>query len=176
MYKNLGFMGMSKYRVGTDGSVWSLGGRWGHSSGWKLLKQTVRKGDGRTIVSLYDGLSCRQYNVHTLVLLAFVGPCPPGMECRHFPDRNPANNCLENLSWGTRSQNQQDRITHGTSNRGMKYNSGEHHGQVKLSWKAVRRLRKYHSSGRYSASKLGLLFNIGRRYVYRIVNMECWCE
>ncbi len=26
--------------------------------------------------------------VHQLVLLAFVGPCPDGLECCHFPDRN----------------------------------------------------------------------------------------
>jgi hypothetical protein len=59
-----------------------------------------------------------QYLVHRLVLEAFVGPRPPGMECRHFPDRNPANNRLENLSWGTRAENAQDRIRHGTHGRG----------------------------------------------------------
>lgn len=51
--------------------------------------------------------------VHRLVLEAFVGPCPEGMECCHN-DGNPANNRLENLRWGTRSENVQDMLMHGT--------------------------------------------------------------
>lgn len=58
----------------------------------------------------------KTYYVHHLVLIAFVGPCPPGMECRHFPDNNRANNKLENLQWGTPKQNQADRIHNGTNN------------------------------------------------------------
>ena len=51
--------------------------------------------------------------VHQLVLIAFVGPRPPKMEVRHL-DGNPANNRLENLCWGTRSDNIRDAIRHGT--------------------------------------------------------------
>jgi hypothetical protein len=54
--------------------------------------------------------------VHRLVLEAFVGPCPEGKEARHFPDRDPRNNRLDNLSWATRTTNQRDRDFHGTSN------------------------------------------------------------
>ena len=56
--------------------------------------------------------------VHRLVLEAFVGSCPEGMEARHYPDRNPANNCVENLSWATHQINCQDRDEHGTSMKG----------------------------------------------------------
>lgn len=52
--------------------------------------------------------------VHRLVLAAFVGPRPPGMVCRHFPDRDPRNNRLDNLSYGTLKQNAQDKVIHGT--------------------------------------------------------------
>lgn len=45
--------------------------------------------------------------VHRLVLETFVGPCPQGMECLHR-DGNPANNCLDNLHWGTRHENRAD--------------------------------------------------------------------
>jgi hypothetical protein len=55
--------------------------------------------------------------VHTLVLEAFVGPCPIGMQARHFP-RDTTNNRLDNLSWGTATQNQADRFTHGTDDIG----------------------------------------------------------
>lgn len=51
--------------------------------------------------------------VHRLVLEAFVGPCPPGKECRHM-DGNPKNSRVENLKWGTKSENALDRTIHGT--------------------------------------------------------------
>ncbi len=52
------------------------------------------------------------WTVHTLVLRAFVGPCPPGLEGLH-DDGDPANNHVGNLSWGTRSENMLDRVRHG---------------------------------------------------------------
>jgi hypothetical protein len=51
--------------------------------------------------------------VHQLVLFAFVGPRPPGHDARHI-DGDPANNRLENLCWGTRSENIRDAVRHGT--------------------------------------------------------------
>jgi len=51
--------------------------------------------------------------VHELVLIAFVGPRPPGQETRHL-DGDPANNRLDNLCWGTRSENNRDAVRHGT--------------------------------------------------------------
>jgi len=42
--------------------------------------------------------------VHQLVLEAFKGPCPPGMECLH-KNHTPGDNKLSNLKYGTRSEN-----------------------------------------------------------------------
>jgi hypothetical protein len=56
----------------------------------------------------------KNYRVHCAVLEAFVGPCPPGKECRHL-DGNGQNNKLQNLKWGTRLENVQDSIKHGTN-------------------------------------------------------------
>lgn len=50
--------------------------------------------------------------LHRMVLEAFVGPCPEGMECLHKND-NPEDNRLVNLRWGTRSENQLDRVKNG---------------------------------------------------------------
>lgn len=50
--------------------------------------------------------------VHSLILEAFVGPCPPGMMSRHADD-DPSNNNLSNLSWGTRSDNSYDAVRNG---------------------------------------------------------------
>lgn len=52
--------------------------------------------------------------VHRLVLEAFVGPCPPGMETRHL-NGNPKDNRLENLAWGSATENAQDTKDHGSA-------------------------------------------------------------
>lgn len=45
--------------------------------------------------------------VHRLVLEAFVGPCPPGMEACHW-NGIPGDNRLHNLRWDTPSANNAD--------------------------------------------------------------------
>jgi Mor family transcriptional regulator len=47
--------------------------------------------------------------VHKLVMLAFVGPCPEGMEVCH-EDNNPANSRLDNLRYDTHAGNMKDRL------------------------------------------------------------------
>lgn len=64
--------------------------------------------DGYLYVHLRDGERERRVAVHTLVLEAFVGPRPDGMEARHLDD-DPARNWLEELSWGTHEDNEQDK-------------------------------------------------------------------
>ena len=59
----------------------------------------------------------KQRPVHHLVLEAFVGPRPEDCEARHL-DGNPGNNRLDNLAWGTKAENQADKIRHGTILRG----------------------------------------------------------
>jgi len=51
--------------------------------------------------------------VHRLVAAAFLGSCPPGQEVRHL-DGCRTNPRLDNLAYGTKSENQQDSIRHGT--------------------------------------------------------------
>ena len=90
------------------------------------LVQTIKNGHlktpqilryGHHAVLLWKGNKPKMMKVHRMVLFAFVGPPPRGHQCRHL-DGNAANNCVENLAWGTQTQNQKDRATHGTSNRG----------------------------------------------------------
>ena len=53
-------------------------------------------------------------HVHRLVLLAFVGPKPDGLQTRHL-DGDTENNRLDNLVYGTVAENAADRVRHGTS-------------------------------------------------------------
>ena len=58
-----------------------------------------------------DGAS-KGVTIHRLVLEAFIGSCPKGMEGCHN-DGDPSNNRLDNLRWDTRSENTRDAIRHG---------------------------------------------------------------
>jgi len=57
--------------------------------------------------------------VHVLVLRAFVGECPPGMQACHS-DGNRANPSLDNLRWDTPKANVADRRAHGTYQYGRR--------------------------------------------------------
>lgn len=64
---------------------------------------------GYRVVKL--GNSNNGKRIHRLVLEAFVGPCPSGMEACHN-NGDPADNRLENLRWDTKSANMFDRSNH----------------------------------------------------------------
>lgn len=74
---------------------------------------------GYPCVSLYIDRGRKTWKVHRLVLFAFVGPMPKGLEIRHL-DGNPANGTLSNLVYGTRSENVSDRVRHGTHHNANK--------------------------------------------------------
>ena len=77
----------------------------GHQPG---LKKLFTEDRGYKQTALYDRGRMRQVMVHVLVLEAFIGPRPPGMQGCHYDD-NPSNNHLSNLRWDTPSANGYDR-------------------------------------------------------------------
>src|SRR5215471_1608313 len=90
------------YSVGSDGSVWSCLRHGGRGPGWFRLRQSTSKGYRHVVLNNCHPRRC--VFVHRLILEAFVGPCPKGMEARHLNgDRQ--DNRLVNLAWGTRLEN-----------------------------------------------------------------------
>jgi hypothetical protein len=81
----------------------------------KILKQT-KGAQGYLIVSLKKDHIPYTSTVHRLVLSTFHGPCPEGMECCHS-DGTRYNNHIDNLRWDTYSNNNLDKLNHGTSRR-----------------------------------------------------------
>lgn len=67
---------------------------------------------GHLMVTLSSRGKERKFRVHRLVLNAFVGPCPDGMECCHWNDE-PPDNRLMNLRWDTPSANKRDAVRNG---------------------------------------------------------------
>lgn len=67
---------------------------------------------GHLHVGLWKNGKVENILVHRLVLLAFVGPCPAGMEACHWNDISDDNR-LENLRWDTLSANSRDALRNG---------------------------------------------------------------
>ncbi len=168
------------YQVSNMGRIRSLmrKHRFGYSKKTKILQPfPSRKGYLR--VHLYKNGQRASRQVHRLVLEALTGLCPEGMQCRHL-DGNPQNNRLDNLVWGTASENQRDRIIHKTSNCGLTYNRGESQGSHKLTEKQVLEIRKLYKmklpSGqrKYSQRKLASVFGVTQNTIKNIVNIKTW--
>lgn len=105
--------GASHYQVSDEGDVCSVdrtvGGR--RYTGVVLKTRVSNRGYVLVNIRTDDG-QVQTRTVHTLVLEAFVGPCPPGMEACHEDD-NDLNNRLSNLRWDTHGHNEQDKYTSG---------------------------------------------------------------
>ncbi len=127
----------SNYHIYRDGRV-ATRRRSGSAGGF--LKQFIKsrrrgKTPYRHVGICVAGVQ-RNVKVHVLVLEAFHGPQPEGMESRHL-DGNSLNNHASNLVWGTPLQNAADRAAHGKTAR------GEKQGQSKLTEAAVRDIRSH---------------------------------
>ncbi len=157
------------YRVGDNGTVLSCWARIGQGRGraplivksdnWKRLKSSANTRNGSVALSLGRGNSRR---VGRLVLDAFVGPCPPGMECCHYPDQDFKNCTLRNRRWGTSAENTNDQRKHGT------LIGGERHGMAKLSNEQVERIRSL--KGTVTQRAIANRFGISQGHVSDILN------
>jgi len=79
-----------------------------------------RDTNDRLGVMLYDTQGKgHERRVHLLVLEAFVGPRPAGLEGCHWDDDHD-NNRLENLRWATRSENEYDKVRNGNQYNAVK--------------------------------------------------------
>jgi transcriptional regulator with XRE-family HTH domain len=133
----------------------------------KILKTGKYGIYGHLEITLCKNGVRKKHKVHRLILETFVGPCPPGMECRHL-DGNPQNNRLDNLCWGTPKENQADRIVHGTDNRGSR------HGSSKVNDKQVVDIKRLAEEGKFTQKEIGKMFNISQPSVSMIKNKKRW--
>lgn len=135
----------------------------------RVLKTNKTKYGYLTVVLSKNGRLFRSF-VHRLVLKTFVGPCPPGMECRHFPDRDKTNNNLSNISWATRLVNAGDRKFHGT----VPNSKGEKHNLCKLTEKRVLSIRSAFDSGKSTIRELAEIHRTTPSNIYRVVHRISW--
>lgn len=108
----------------------------------------------------------KRFSVHRLILLAFRGPCPTGMEGAHL-NGNTKDNRIENLAYKTKLENEADKIAHGTRPR------GEHVGVSRLTAGRVRLIRSDLRKG-ITAIKLAEQYGVNPSTISQIRHGKTW--
>jgi hypothetical protein len=165
------------YRAGTDGTVWTQWKRKGLGTGkgstfvlggnWRQLTQKPDR-DGYMHVRLCRNGKKYYPAVHVVVLRTFRGPPPPGKQGRHRNGDKRKNN-LGNLCWGTPTENNRDRIKHGTIPR------GETHKASKLTVSSVRLILTETTKGVRPAT-LGRQLGVTKECVYAVLKGKTWAH
>lgn len=162
--------GFPGYEIGDNGKVRSYWKRTAHGRGKgtsfilspipKTMKPTPSHGYLRVALSRDKAQStCR---VHVLVLTAFVGPRPPGLQACHKNGKR--HDCrLSNLRWGTPSSNQLDRWKHGTMSFHL----------AKLTARQVRSIVSRFARGE-SRGELSYRFRVDRGTINRVLRGSSW--
>lgn len=101
--------------------------------------------------------------VHREVARCFLGTKPKNREVRHL-DGNKLNNEITNLKYGTKKQNQRDRLLHGTHNRGSRC------GKAKLNESQVLEIVKLKKESEVSNNYLASMFKVNHRTISNILS------
>ena len=131
----------------------------------KVLTTDKDKRLGYIRVTLSKNGKTKKFPIHCLVLETFGNPRQTYQECRHFPDPNPNNNHISNLKWGTRKENEADKIIHGTYNH-----IGEKNPAAKLTNKEALLISKDQRPSR----KLAKIYNVSKSTILRIKSQQAW--
>lgn len=131
----------------------------------RILKQKREK-QGYLVVHVRANGVPGTRRVHQLVAEAFLGPRPEGYEtCHYNGDRS--DNRVENLRYDSPKGNSDDRIRHGTANR------GERHGSARLNRREVHAIRRLLAAGN-SSYEVAPFFKVSARTVRDIGNRSTW--
>lgn len=129
----------------------------------------VKNKDGYLVVHLTTDEADRAFFVHPLILEAFVGPRPEGMEACHHPDSDPTNNALDNLRWDTSKANKADMEAHGRRAKGSRS------GRAKLVEDDVREIRRRAAQGE-KAPSIARTYKVDPKAIRLILNGTNWAH
>ena len=160
--------GFSSYFISECGHVWSCKNRRP-----RILKVSDKHGYPCISIVSDDGAE-RTIQIASLLLTAFVGPCPEGMECCH---NNGVRHdlSLSNLRWDTHKNNFQDMVRHGRCKLirgGCQRIFGENNGSAKLTDVEVADIRSLSGSGA-TRKEIASSFGISTTHVGNILNHKC---
>ena len=161
--------GFPGYEIDTNGVVYSAP----NSQHLKeiTLKPQIRK-SGYLYLGLIKDKKQQIRKIHRLIAQAFV-PNPDNKAYVCHKDGNKLNNAIENLYWGTASENQLDALRHGTSYGPKSY--GENHGNAKLNDKQVRVIKHILTIPRHISQRLiARIFKISPTVITNLLHEKSW--
>jgi DNA-binding transcriptional regulator YiaG len=125
---------------------------------------------GYASVKLYGGTVNgrkvkRRRLVHRMVLGAFVGQAPAGLQACHN-DGDKSNNRLTNLRYDTAASNMADKLRHGTHARGQRAHN------AKLTLEDVRSIRS--RAGSASQREMAREYGVSQAHISAIVRRKEW--
>lgn len=121
------------------------------------IQKLQNNGNGYLYKQLKHEGRYRNFYIHRLVLMVFIGERPDGMVICH-KDGDTTNNNLNNLRYDTPLENNIDQFRHGIE-------------KGKLSNDDVLKVRKMYKDG-YKTKEISEFFNVGKWVVQRINNGE----
>lgn len=122
---------------------------------------------GYVYIVLRNGDEKCALGVHRLVCEAFHGPSPfDGAQALHY-DGDKQHNHKLNVRWGTRSENEQDKIRHVRSNR------GERQGRSRLKPEQVQHIRILLAEGR-DPVEIASGYAVARQTINSIRSGQSW--
>lgn len=113
-----------------------------------------------------DGSREKAY-LHRLICEAFNGPCPAGMQCRHL-DGDKTNNAAANLAWGTKAENEADKLRHGS------HVNGEKNPMSVLTEETVFQMRDDRKRTGDSYAKIAARYSVSTMTAYRAITQQSW--
>lgn len=160
----VGFEGW--YEVSNRGNVRTVAARVTNRKRKARVRPKVYRRTGHLAVRLCVQAKHYWRFVHRLVLEAFVGPCPRGMQCAHN-NGDPQDNRIANLRWDTVKGNAADRKRHGTER------VGSLNGNSKLTEADVRQIRQLNRQG-LILKDIAARFETTPQNVFFIVTGTTW--
>lgn len=161
-----------RYEVSSLGRVRSylgVGKRTPASTPQSMLYIYTKSRSGYKSVRFFKDGKFERPALHTLVATAFHGPRPfPTAEIRHLD--GVAGNCAaSNLVWGTRQENERDKLRHGRAHGPR----GDRHGNAKLTVEKVKELRQLRAEG-WLHTSLASRYGICKETVAEALNGRTW--
>lgn len=134
------------------------------------------KNTGYREAALVDSDGARKYvRIHKMVLLAFVGPPPSGMECNH-KNGIKTDNRLENLEWVTKSEQHihRARVLNHHPRGECLARRGERNGGAKIGRLEAEKIREWYAFGTISQQAIADFFGLNQAHVSRIIRRSNW--
>ena len=146
------------YEVSNMGNVRKIGG--------KQLSVELNVHRAYPTVGLYKNHKAYSRSVHRLVLEAFVGPCPNGLEAAHLNGKR-KDNRLSNLKWVTRKENHSHKWLHGTAQ------VGDQASNNRFKSAQIYTMRVLHSFGA-KLCEIGSIFNETPENLHNCIHNNSW--